>query len=483
MALALAGCGRGATKAGQLEAQADQLIAAGNLVVGAELLQRAVGYEGNDPNRWVKLGRARRDLRQPNQAVEAFQQAFDLDPTNIEAMQNLAVLYISGHRYDAAKRIVDPLLTLNPDDPAGLLASGAIAYYEERYDDANALADRLTRLAPNSREGPLLKAHVLEKTGKAAEGARLLETELKAMPDDPELAAELLELYQSVGSVDGVRRTAILLARLKPDDPRYQLESLRAYQAQGNVAKREEVSAYIAGRYRHNPSVLGALADFWVKALPRDDAARRIEGVSGAADNTTRAALAGRLIGLGAFDAAGRMLGPIAGEAVRSDTVDLHAQRATLLVAQGQFEPGRQEAQAVLDFDAANEVALIARARAYLAEKQYDKALVDAQLVVSNDPAADGASLLIAQAYAAKGDDALAAAAFGDAQSRSPRNIAIARARTAWLIGKGRADEAAQIAGLFARTAGRNEAWDLYTETCRAAKDPICLMQARARGG
>lgn len=481
LALALPGCTRGPAKASQLEAQADILAAAGNNVGAAQLLMKAMRYDSNDPGRWVKLGRARRDIGQPGLAVEAFQQAFDLDPTNVEAMQNLAVLYVAGHRYDAAKRIVDPLLTLNPEDPAGLLASGAIAYYEERYDEAIRIADHLSALTPNSREGPLLKAHVLEKTGKAAEGARLLEDELKRLPDDPQLATQLLELYQSIGSVEGVRRTALILARVKPDDPRYQLESLRAYQAQGDTESRERVSAALVQRYPNNPQVLGALADFWAKALPRDDAARRIEAAANVAGTVTKATLVGRLTALGAFAAAERVLGPVASQPVTTATIDLHAQYAALLLAEGKVDAARQAAQTALDFDSANEVALLTRARAAMAQRQYDKALADAQLIVSNDPGADAASLLIAQAYAAKGDDALAAAAFGDAQSRSPNNVALARARANWLISKGRAAEAAQIAGLFARTTNRDEAWALYADTCRAAKDPLCLAQAVQR--
>jgi tetratricopeptide (TPR) repeat protein len=485
LALSLAGfttgCGRSATKAIAAEAQADGLIAAGDNVRAADLMDRAVGYDGNDAGRWVKLGRLRRDLHQPQQAVDAFQQAFDLDPANIEAMQNLAVLYISGRQFELAKRIVDPLLSLSPDDIAGVLATGAIAYYEERYKEADKIADRLIQLSPSSKEGYVLKAHVLEKTGRALQGARMLEQRLRVTPDDAEMAEQLLALYRSVGYLEGVRSISVRLATLRPDDPRYQLESLRAYNAKGDIANRERVSTAIVGRYRNNPSVLGAVADFWLVALPKDEATHRITQLATGSNDITKAALTGRLIRLGATSEATTLLAPFASQPVDGKNVDIHAMLAALMMSQGKLQAARDQAEMVLSFDSGNDVALLVRARAHVALKEYDKALTDAQSIVANDEN-EAAALLIAEIYAKQGNDMLAASAYADAQSGSPQSINVTRARTAWLVSRDRAGEAAQVAGLFARQSKNGEGWALYAQMCRAAKDPICLMQAKAGG-
>jgi tetratricopeptide (TPR) repeat protein len=489
MALALAlslagfttGCGRNANKAVAAEAQADGLIAAGDNVRAAEMMDRAVGYDGNDAGRWVKLGRLRRDLHQPQQAVDAFQQAFDLDPGNIEAMQNLAVLYISARNFELAKRIVDPLLSLSPDDIAGVLATGAVAYYEERYKDADKVADRLIQLSPTGKEGYVLKAHVLEKTGRSTQAAILLEQRLAITPNDGDMAEQLLALYRSIGNLDGVRSISIRLATLRPDDPRYQLESLRAYNAKGDVANRERVTTAILGRYRNNPSVLGAVADFWMAALPKDEAIHRIVQLATGSNDGTKAALTGRLVRLGATSEASALLAPFAAQPVDGKNVDIHAMLAALLMSQGKLEAARQQAAVTLAFDGGNDVALLVRARTHLALKEYDKALTDAQTIVSND-SNEAAALLIAEIYAKQGNDALAASAYADAQSGSPRSINVAKARTAWLVSRNRADEAAQVAGLFARQVKNDEGWSLYAQMCHAAKDPICLMQAKAAG-
>lgn len=480
MAFTLAGCGRNVTRAQQLEVQADAQIAGGDGVRAAETLEEAIEKDSNDPGRWVKLGRVRRDLGQPAQAVAAFQQAFDLDPTNIEAMQNLAVLYVAGRRYDEAKAIVDPLLSLSPDDIAGVLTTGAVAYYEERYGEALKIADRLIQLVPDSKEGYVLRAHVLEKTGHIAEAARVLEERLKLTPDDPEMAEQLLLLYRSISNVEGVRSTAIKLVKLRPNDPRYRLEAVRAFHARGRIAEREEASAYILGRYRDNPSVLGALADFWIAALPRDEATRRTERAAAIAAPEAKAALAGRLIRSGALTAAARLLDPVAGQKVIQANADLHAMFAALLVAQGKMAAARDRASQVLAFDSGNDVALLARARAEQSLKRYDQALTDAQSALAQNPGNEGAALLIADVYAAQGNDSLANSAYADAQSAAPRSINVARARTGWLVRRGREAEAAQVAGLFARQVKRDDAWALYADMCRAAKDPICLLQAQA---
>lgn len=476
-----AGCGRNATKAIAAEAQADNLLAAGDKVRAADMLDKANAYDGNDAGRWVKLGRVRRDLSQPQQAVDAFQQAFDLDPSNIEAMQNLAVLYISARQFELAERIVDPLLSLSPNDIAGVLATGAIAYYREDYPQANKLADQLIQLAPFSKEGYILKAHVLEKTGHAAQGARILEERMKILSDDPELAEQLLELYRSIGDVGGVRSISLKLAKMRPDDPRYQLESIRAYHAMHDAEDRERVTAAVLDRYKNNPSVLGAVADFWIGAFPKDETVKRIAQLATDSNSTTRAALAGRLIRLGALAEANTQLAPIASQPVDRSNVDVHAMLATLLMTQGKVAAAREEARRVLAFDGGNGEAMLVRAQAHFAAKEYNDALTDAQTIIANDQN-EAASLLIAETYAKQGNDLLAASAFGDAQSAAPHSINVVRARTAWLISRHRADEAANIAGLFARQMNNAEAWALYTQMCQAANDPICLMQARALG-
>ncbi|PZU06239.1 tetratricopeptide repeat protein [Sphingomonas sp.] len=486
LALSLAGftggCGRNTSRAISTEAQADNLISGGDYVRAAEALEKALSYDSDDANRWVKLGRVRRDLGQPTQAATAFQQAFDLDPANIEAMQNLAVLYISGRQFQDAKRVVDPLLSLSPNDIAGVLASGAIAYYEERYPAADRIADQLIVLAPDSKEGYLLKAHVLEKTGDAAAGARILEDRLKVVPDDPELAEQLLALYRSVGDLSGVRSISVRLATLRPDDPRYQLESLRAYQASGAIEDRERVTTHILGRYRNNPSVLGALADFWSRALPKEEASRRIvQAATATSSGSARAALAARLIRMGVFGPAATLLDPVASQRVTTANIDLHAMLSSLLMAQGKVAAARDRAEKVLAFDGGNDVALLTRARAHLAVKEYDKALTDAQTIVAND-ANEAAALLIAQIYATQGNDLLASSAYADAQSASPRSFNVVRARTDWLVSRKRAGEAAQVAGLFARQVNNGDAWALYARLCGVANDPICLLQARAHG-
>jgi tetratricopeptide (TPR) repeat protein len=485
LALSLAaftgGCGRNATKAIAAEAQADNLIAAGDTVRAADMLDKANAYDGNDAGRWVKLGRLRRDLHQPQQAVDAFQQAFDLDPSNIEAMQNLAVLYISGRQFELAERIVDPLLSLSPNDIAGVLATGAIAYYQEHYPEADKLADQLIQLQPFGKEGYILKAHVLEKTGRAAQGARLMEERMKILSDDPELAEQLLALYRSMGDVQGVRSISLRLATLRPDDPRYQLESLRAYQAKGDTANRERVTAAILDRYKNNSSVLGAVADFWIGALPHDESVRRIAQLATASNNTTKAALAGRLIRLGALAEAHTQLAPITSQPVDRFNVDIHAMLATLMMTQGKVAAAREEARRVLAFDGGNGEAMLVRAQAHFAAKEYDDAITDAQTIVANDQN-EAASLLIADAYAKQGHDPLAASAYANAQSVWPKSIGVVRARTAWLVSRNRASEAADVAGLFARQVKTGDSWALYTQMCQAANDPICLLQARALG-
>jgi tetratricopeptide (TPR) repeat protein len=480
-ALALASCGPNAAKADSLEQMADGMMSAGAYPAAMSTMEKSIKQDPNEPRRWIKLGRAQRSGGQPALASMSFQRALDLDPANIEGLENMAILLVRAGRYDEAKGYVDPLMALSPDDVAGLLSMGAIAMFQEHWDDANKYADRLIEIAPSSIGGYTLKAHVLGAQGKPREAAEILAKQVALNPTDPDLALQLMQLYRTAKDVNGIRNTSLVLANLMPDDPRYQMESARALRAKGRTAEADAIIDKLQQRFRGNADLIEGIAHYWLGALPRDQAIAKIVAMAAQVGGNSKATLADLLIDEGQAKTVAGLLAPIARSEVTPASTDLHAVYARALLNIGEAAKARVEAERVLGFDGSNTGALLVRAHILLALKRYDEALTDSQLALSTDSLSEDALMLVPQVYAAMGNKVLAEQGWGTAQTRLPHSTEINRGRTEWLVGQGRTDDAIQIMGTFSRgVPGDVGVWRRYLQLCVQAKDP-CAGRAQAQ--
>ena len=478
--LLVPGCKSGVETADAQEAEYDRLIARKDYPNAMRAIRRAVDSDENEPRRWLKLAHLHDLLDRPADAANAYQRAIDLQPYNVEALENLAILNVRANQYDIAKRYIDPLMLLQPNDLAGLLASGAVALHEKRYVDADRFAGQIIANGPVTEDGYVLRARIYELTGRAVAATKMLEERQMRDPDARDVATELLGLYRRMGDRDGVRRTAIRLMGLFPDDPRYALESVRAYHAYNRDPEARAVLTELTARYARNTPVMLAVAGLRLDIEPRATALAQIVDSAGQAPARVRAALADFLTDLGEPARAAALLAPIAAAPVRVDTVDLQAAYARALFALGRTGEVQRKIDAILLFDAANPTALLLRARLAYARGDYLKAETDAGVVASDDDSNEDAALLVAQIYAAQGNRVLASKAYADAHDAFPDSTNIVRAQTQWLVAQRRAGEATAIAASFAHThRGQIAAWQAYRDICAAAHDATCLAEAR----
>lgn len=443
-------------KADAWEAQYDRMMAVQAYPAALVAIRQSIAYDDTVSRRYIKMAELQMQMRQAAGAAMSFQAALDLEPDNIEALQNLSILAVQGGQFDAAQRYIDPLLALNPNDPAGLLASGAIALAQRRFADASALADRIIAGLPERTEGYILKARSLDGLGKTREAIAMLDKRA-ALADDPrDYLYQIMTFYRRIGDMPGIRATAIRMMPLYPNDPRYAIEAARAYAAMGKQDKVQAVIADLLKRFSNNPDVLIAIGNFWRDTLPLGVARAEVLKIATGAPPRVRSALADQLIDMGDPRNAARLLATLAPAEVTAHNIEAQTHYARALLATGEIAQARSKADAVLHFDGANPEALLVRGRIKLLAKDYRGAFTDAQLAANGDDNNEEAALLVARIYVAQGNQLLAGGAFGTARQKFPNSPDVLKAEIDWLLSQKRTEEAAQRAVSFYRTHPRS---------------------------
>lgn len=472
--LLAAACHSRAERAAAYEARFDRDVAVQNYGGALSAMSKALAMEDTDPARWLKLARLQAQLGQTSQAAGSYQSALDLQPDNVEALQNLAILSVRGGLFSSTRKYTGPLLTLNPNDPAGLLASGALALHERRFADAQAIAAKIVTALPDQADGYIMQARALAQQGKPRDAVAVLEKRL-VLANDRALLEEVLGLYRQLGDAKGVQNTAIRLMPLAPDDARYALEAVRAYQAQGKADELHQTEAGIIQHFGTDPAVMRALGSFWLDTLPKAAAQDRIAALAADKPPAVRSALADELIDSGDAERSIRLLAGMAPPQVTAANIDAQAHYARALLATRHVQPALDKANAVLAVDGDNVVALLVRAQIALARQDFASALRDAQLASADDDSSIEAFLLVPRIYARQGNQLLAGSAYGTARQQFPNSATVAQAEIDWLIGLGRTDQAAQRASAFRQAhQGDAGAAAIYRATCAKTKAPLC---------
>lgn len=476
--LSLGACKSGAEKADAYEAEYDRMMSIQAYPAAMSAIQNAVSYDDSSPRRYLKMAELQMQMGRPAAAANSFQAALDLEPDNIEALENLSILAVRSGQFDAAKRFIDPLLALSANDPAGLLASGAIAVSQRRFKDALPLSDQIIAALPERADGYVLKARALDGLGRTREAIDLMEKRAAVADDPRDLLFQVMNFYRRIGDMRGIRATAIKMMPLYPDDPRYALEAARAYAAAHDQDKVHEIIDGLLQHFAHNPNVLIAIGNFWRDTQPLPQAQAQIAKLAGDSPPRVRAALADQLIGMGDPRDALELLASLAPANVTSGNIDSQTRYARALLATGQIAQAKAKVDAVLAFDRGNPEALLVRARLRLMAKDYRGAFTDAQLVTNDDDSNEEAALLVARIYAAQGNQVLAAGAFGNVRQQFPESTNALQAEIDWLISQKRTDEAAQRAVSFYRTHPRSgPAMQIARTTCAKTRAPACGLE------
>jgi tetratricopeptide (TPR) repeat protein len=121
------------------------------------------------------LGEAYNQLKQPKEAIAAFQRAAGLEPGNVSTIEALAQALLNDNQLDEALKQYRELVEADPENAGALVRIGEIQRRQGKYEDALATIREARQKDPNNLEAGYNEGLLLDVLGRFDESAQVFE--------------------------------------------------------------------------------------------------------------------------------------------------------------------------------------------------------------------------------------------------------------------------------------------------------------------
>jgi tetratricopeptide (TPR) repeat protein len=126
----------------------------------------AVPEGDRTPKMEFTLGAAYEQMKQPKDAIAAYQRAEDLEPGDLRTIDALAEALFNNEQYDEALKQYQELAEADPDNSAPLIHISEIQRHEGKYEDALATIEKALKIDPTSLEAGYNEGLLLDVLGR-----------------------------------------------------------------------------------------------------------------------------------------------------------------------------------------------------------------------------------------------------------------------------------------------------------------------------
>jgi tetratricopeptide (TPR) repeat protein len=146
----------------------------GDVAHAAKVIE-AVPVTDRSPKMEVALGAAYDQLKQPKDAIAAYQRAADMDPGDAHTLDALGQALLADNQLDEALKQFKLLAEADPEDTEALIHIGEIQRRQSHYEDALATIRKARKQDPTSLEAGYNEALLLDVLGRFDEAAQTYE--------------------------------------------------------------------------------------------------------------------------------------------------------------------------------------------------------------------------------------------------------------------------------------------------------------------
>ena len=131
-----------------------------------------VPVDGRTPKMEFTLGALYDQLKQPKDAIAAYQRAEDLEPGDLQTMDALAQALLNNEQLDEALKEYKELADADPENAEALVHIGEIERRQGKYEDALATVRKARKIDPNSLEAGFNEGLLLDVLGRFDEAVQ-----------------------------------------------------------------------------------------------------------------------------------------------------------------------------------------------------------------------------------------------------------------------------------------------------------------------
>jgi tetratricopeptide (TPR) repeat protein len=143
----------------------------GDVAHAAKVIE-AVPVTDRSPKMEAALGAAYDQLKQPKEAIAAYQRAADMDPGDAHTLDALGQALLANNQLDEALKQFKLLAEADPEDTEALIHIGEIQRRQGHYEDALATVRKARKNDPTSLEAGYNEALILDVLGRFDEAAQ-----------------------------------------------------------------------------------------------------------------------------------------------------------------------------------------------------------------------------------------------------------------------------------------------------------------------
>ena len=118
------------------------------------------------------LGAAYDQMKQPKDAISAYQRAADMEPGDLHTLDALAQALLTNNQLDAALKQYQQLAAADPDNPGALVHIAEIQRRQGKYEDALTTIKKARKMDPTSLEAGYNEGLLLDVLGRFDEAAQ-----------------------------------------------------------------------------------------------------------------------------------------------------------------------------------------------------------------------------------------------------------------------------------------------------------------------
>jgi tetratricopeptide (TPR) repeat protein len=152
-----------------------RLYVEGGDIAHAVKVIEAVAVADRTPKMEFALGAAYEQLKQPKDAIAAYQRAADMQPEDARTLGALAQALLNDNQLDEALKQFEEMAQIDPEDAEALVRIAEIQRRQQKYQDALVTIRKASKKQPDSLEAGYNEGLILDVLGRYDEAAQTYE--------------------------------------------------------------------------------------------------------------------------------------------------------------------------------------------------------------------------------------------------------------------------------------------------------------------